>query len=145
MYMYIIWHTCTNTHSLAYACIHTHSHTHMQYHLHSPIPRFPDLLSRLPAAVRSDRYCSALLDILHSHHCREAGPDQWSKARLVAILSTLRPWELRSPETAAAVKVRLNSYIAGLACMCMGGCVCVLEWNTANHKALHCSLIRTPD
>ena len=33
------------------------------------------------------------------------GPARMSKRRLIAVLGTLRPWELRSPEISAAVEV----------------------------------------
>ena len=74
---------------------------------HSATPRFQDLLERIPDEVRGDRYCSHLLSLLagHAHHSVQVGPNEWSKKKLIGILSTLRPWELRCPETAAAVKV----------------------------------------
>jgi hypothetical protein len=67
---------------------------------------FQDLLERIPDEVRGDRYCSRLLSLLagHAHHSAQVGPNEWSKKKLIGILSTLRPWELRCPETAAAVK-----------------------------------------
>ena len=73
----------------------------------SAIPRFQDLLERIPDEVKADRYCRGLLSLLsgHAHHSTQVGPAQWSKKRLIGVLSSLRPWELRCPETVAAVKV----------------------------------------
>jgi hypothetical protein len=74
---------------------------------------FPDLLSQLPDAVKADRYCQRLLELLsaHSQHSAQVGPDQWSKRKLISILSTLRPWELQSPETSAAIEFLIRHVI----------------------------------
>ena len=87
------------------------SHSPIPLFPHSPIPRYSDLLSQLPDAVKSDRYCSKLLELLsdHAHYSTTVGPKKWSKKRLINILSTLRPWELQSPETAASIEVASRS------------------------------------
>ena len=72
-----------------------------------PPPRFPELLSRLPPEVHRDRYCQRLLASLEdlSRYMAGVGPARMSKRRLIAVLGTLRPWELCSPEISTAIEV----------------------------------------
>ena len=68
---------------------------------------FPELLSQLPDAVKTDHYCRKLL--LHlanlADYMCNVGPWKMSKKRLSQVLATFRPWELRSPDIEAAVQV----------------------------------------
>ena len=66
-----------------------------------------DLRHELPSEVMSDRYCVMLLSKLgelQGYMC-DVGPEIMSQKQLINVLGTLRPWELRSPEIAAAVQV----------------------------------------
>ena len=69
-----------------------------------------DLRHELPSEVLSDRYCVMLLSKLSElqvYMC-EVGPEIMSQKQLINVLGLLRPWELRSPDIAAAVQVMGN-------------------------------------
>ena len=68
---------------------------------------YPQLLDRLPPPVKVHPYCKRLLLILSelANHMRDVGPGRMSRRRLIQVLATLRPWELRSPGVSDAVEV----------------------------------------
>ena len=73
-------------------------------------PRFSDLLSLVPVEVKQDRYCQQLLASLEelANFMYTVGPRRMSRKRLITVLGSLRPWELRNPEIAAAVQVSVR-------------------------------------
>lgn len=68
---------------------------------------FPELLSLLPNAVKSDHYCRRLLLQLAelADYMSVVGPQKMSKKKLTQVLATFRPWELSNPDIEAAVQV----------------------------------------
>lgn len=68
---------------------------------------YPQLLERIPPPVKAHPYCKHLLLILSelAGYMREVGPGKMSRRRLIQVLSTLRPFELQSPDVADAVEV----------------------------------------
>ncbi len=75
---------------------------------------YSDLLSLVPAEARDSRYCQQLLVSLGelAQHTYTVGPKMLSKRKLIQVLGSLKPWELRSPEISAAVEVSGNMIIA---------------------------------
>ncbi len=71
---------------------------------------YSDLLSLVPMEVKCNRYCHQLLVSLGelAQYTYTVGPKMLSKRRLIQVLGSLRPWELRSPEIAEAVEVCLR-------------------------------------
>ena len=73
--------------------------------------RFPVLKADLPDYVRGVPKCAKLLDILEgiaAFMC-EVGPKRMSRRRLIQVLATRKPWELRNPDVARAVEVSVCS------------------------------------
>ncbi len=71
-------------------------------------PRFPELKGMLPEHVQQLPKCSKLLTILEgiSEYMRVVGPKRMSRRRLIQVLATRTPWELRHPDIAHAVEVK---------------------------------------
>jgi len=67
---------------------------------------YSELLSRLPPEVKDHRYCRQQLTTLQelAQYMCHVGPRKMSKRKLMQVLGSLRPWELRSPDIAAAVE-----------------------------------------
>lgn len=68
---------------------------------------YPELLSKLTEAVKTDNYCKKLLVHLAdlADYMSDVGPWKMSKKKLTQVLATLRPWELENPDIKAAVQV----------------------------------------
>ena len=71
---------------------------------------YSDLLSLVPPEVIQSRYCHRLLVSLGelAQYTYNVGPKIMSKKKLILVLGSLRPWELKSPEISAAVNVSVK-------------------------------------
>ena len=72
--------------------------------------RMLSLFKAVPTTALDNRYCRDRLQRLskiQDYMC-SVGPKVMSKGRLISVLSSLRPWELHSPEIVAAVEVRMS-------------------------------------
>lgn len=71
---------------------------------------FPELLSQLPDAVKTNHYCRKLLVQLAqlADYMCDVGPWKMSKKKLSQVLATFRPWELCNPDIEAAVQVHIK-------------------------------------
>ena len=69
--------------------------------------RFPALRAEIPDYVQGVPKCAKLLHMLEdiaAFMC-EVGPKRMSRRRLIQVLATRKPWELRTPDIARAVEV----------------------------------------
>ncbi|XP_065897856.1 coiled-coil domain-containing protein 60-like isoform X2 [Dysidea avara] len=74
---------------------------------------YEELDAQLPDHVKSDQYCKILLanlKILATYMC-QVGPKHMSKKKLIKVLGSLKPWELRAPLVAATIKFIITKVI----------------------------------
>ena len=74
----------------------------------------------LPDYVQYAPKCMKLMAVLEeiAQYMSEVGPKRMSRRRLIQVLATRKPWELRSPEVAVAVEVIHNVAIITVICTC---------------------------
>lgn len=88
--------------------MYTWTCTHVpQYNL-ALVCRFSELTSMVPDHIQRVPKCSKLLAVLEdiaTYMC-EVGPKKMSRKKLIQVLATRKPWELRNPDIAQAIEAR---------------------------------------
>lgn len=74
---------------------------------------YDELMEMLPEHVKSDHYCAVLLANLRiiASVMRQDGPKHMSKKKLIKVLGSLKPWELKAPLVSATVKFIITKVI----------------------------------
>ena len=82
------------------------------------VSRYSDLYTMLPPDVKTDQYCYKLLGDLRriSEYMFSVGPKKMSRRKMIQVLSTLRPWELKCPPVSSAVQVYSLCILADITC-----------------------------